>query len=216
MNDDNFKYTINDLVKRYPKLKVCSNDIKSAFDELVKCFSSNHKLLIAGNGGSSSDANHISGELLKSFKKKRQIDSSLSQKLIQIDPEKGKELSDKLQGGLPCIVLDNHQCLNTAYINDVENGGLLTYAQQLNVFGNPGDVFLGISTSGNSKNIYYASIVAKAKGMKIIGLTGKSGGKLATIADICIKVPAKETFIVQEYHLPIYHCLCLMLEDKFF
>ena len=216
MNDENFKYTVNDLVKRYPELKTCAKDITSAFDELVNCFSSGHKLLIAGNGGSSSDANHISGELLKSFKKKRQIDSSLSKKLIQIDPDKGKELSDKLQNGLPCIVLDNHQSLNTAYINDVENGGLLTYAQQINVFGNSGDVFLGISTSGNSKNIYYASIVAKAKGMKIIGLTGEGGGKLNDIADICIKAPAKETFVVQEYHLPIYHCLCLMLEEKFF
>lgn len=216
MNDENFKYTVSDLVKRYPELKTCAKDITSAFDELVKCFSSNHKLLIAGNGGSSSDANHISGELLKSFKKKRQIDSTLSKKLIQIDPDKGKELSDKLQKGLPCIVLDNHQSLNTAYINDVENGGLLTYAQQINVFGNSGDVFLGISTSGNSKNIYYASIVAKAKGMKIIGLTGEGGGKLNDIADICIKAPAKETFVVQEYHLPIYHCLCLMLEEKFF
>ena len=216
MIDNEFKYNVNDLIKRYPELEVCSKDILIAFNELVKCFSSNHKLLIAGNGGSSADANHISGELLKSFKKNRSIDPSLAKELIKIDKKRGEELANKLQNGLPCIVLDNHQSLNTAFINDTENGGVLTYAQQINVFGNSGDVFLGISTSGNSKNIYYASIVAKAKGMKIIGLTGEDGGKLNNIADICIKAPSKETFIIQEYHLPIYHCLCLMLEEKFF
>ena len=216
MNDENFKYTVNDLVKRYPELKICAKDITNAFDELVKCFSSYHKLLIAGNGGSSADANHISGELLKGFKKKREVNTSFAKKLIEVDKEKGSELANKLQQGFPCIVLDNHQSMNTAYINDVENGGLLTYAQQINVFGNAGDVFLGISTSGNSKNIYYASIVAKAKGMKVIGLTGSSGGKLNEVSDVCIKAPETETFKVQEYHLPIYHCLCLMLEDKFF
>ena len=214
--DSNFKYDVNDLIKRYPELSVCKKDISSAFDILVDCFSSKHKLLIAGNGGSSSDANHISGELLKGFKKKREVDSAFAKRLISVDKEKGEELSIKLQQGLPCIVLDNHQSLNTAYINDVENGGILTYAQQINVFGEKGDVFLAISTSGNSKNIYYASIVAKAKGMKIIGLTGSGGGILNEIADICIKAPEKETFKVQEYHLPIYHCLCLMLEEKFF
>ena len=117
---------------------------------------------------------------------------------------------------MPCISIDNHQSLNTAFTNDVENGGILTFAQQVNVYGVKGDVFLAISTSGNSKNIHYASIVAKAKDMKIIGLTGEKGGILSTIADVCIKVPATETFVIQEYHLPIYHCLCLMLENYFF
>ena len=121
-----------------------------------------------------------------------------------------------MQGGLPAIALDGHQGLNTAFINDVPNGGLLMYAQQINGYGKEGDVFLGISTSGNSKNVMYATVVARAKGLKVIGLTGAKGGELAGVADVAIKVPSKETYMVQELHLPVYHTICLMLEEKFF
>ena len=129
---------------------------------------------------------------------------------------RGAELAERLQGGLPTIALDGHQGLNTAYINDVQNGGLLTYAQQVYGYGQAGDVLLGISTSGNSKNVMFATVVAKAKGLKVIGLTGKSGGEFAKTADIAIKVPETETYMIQELHLPVYHCLCLMLEERFF
>lgn len=215
MEDNNYKYTVDDLIKRYPALSVCRQSILDAYDILIDCFNSGHKLLICGNGGSCSDSEHIVGELMKGFKKSRKIDSELSKKLIDIDPIKGEELSNKLQWGFPCIALDSHPGLNTAFSNDVDNGGLLTFAQQVNVLGNTGDVLLGISTSGNSKNVIYASITAKAKGMKIIGLTGSKGGNLSSISDVTIKAPADETFMVQEYHLPIYHCLCLMVEETF-
>ncbi len=215
MNDENFKYDTSDLIKRYPELACCIEDINEAFNILKECFLSGHKLLVAGNGGSCSDSEHIVGELMKGFKKRRHLSEEECEQLINIDPIRGKELAYSLQWGLPCIALDSHPGLNSAFTNDVVNGGLLTYAQQLNVLGNNGDVFLGISTSGNSKNVMYASVVAKAKGIKVIGLTGEKGGELANIADVCIKAPSNETFVVQEYHLPIYHCLCLMLEDQF-
>ena len=128
--------------------------------------------------------------------------------------ELGKILSENLQGSLPAIALDGHQALTTAYMNDCEP--LLCFAQQVNGFGCKGDVFMGISTSGNSKNVLFAATVAKAKGMKVVGLTGAKDSKLSAMADICIQVPETETFMIQELHLPVYHCLCLMLEDRFF
>lgn len=213
MEKQKFHYDVNDLINRYPDLAECKDAIIQSFELLKACFKSGHKLLIAGNGGSCSDSEHIVGELMKGFKDNRKLSEDETKKLIEIDPINGKELADKLQWGFPCISLTNHQSLNTAFTNDVENGGLLTYAQQLNVLGNSGDVFLALSTSGNSKNIIYASIVARAKGIKVIGMTGKTGGRLNDYADTIIKVPANETFMVQELHLPIYHCLCLMLEE---
>jgi len=206
-------YTIDDLIKRYPELKVCRQSIIDAYNLLVECYKNGNKLLIAGNGGSCADSEHIVGELMKGFKSKRELNSELKQSLREIDPIRGEELANKLQGALPAIALDGHQGLNTAFTNDVENGGLLTYAQQIIGYGNKGDVFLGISTSGNSKNVMYACVAAKAKGLKVIGLTGKDGGELAKIADVSIIAPSNETFMIQEYHLPIYHCLCLKLEN---
>lgn len=216
MIDENFVYDIDELVKRYPSLDVCKEDIFRAFNLLKECFLGGHKLLIAGNGGSNADAEHIVGELMKGFKKKRRISIELEEKLQALDLEKGKELASKLEPGLPAISLSNHQGLNTAFINDVENGGEFIFAEQLLTYGQQGDVFLAISTSGNSKNIYNACLVAKARGLKIIGLTGSEGGKVKQLAHVCIKAPAKETFEIQEYHLPIYHLLCLMLESYFF
>ncbi len=211
-----FKYDVDDLIARYTALEVCRDSIQQAFLILKDSYSSGGKLLVAGNGGSCADSEHIVGELMKSFKSNRELSDDFKKTLIDIDPIKGKELSKKLQGTLPAIALDGHQGLNTAFMNDVEGGGLLAYAQQVMGYGKNNDVFLGISTSGNAKNVIYAAITAKAKGMKVIALVGKDGGELAKLADAAIIAPANETFMVQEYHLPIYHCLCLMLEEEFF
>ena len=207
---------LNILIERYPVLEGCREDIANAYEILETCFAGGDKLLVAGNGGSCADAEHIVGELMKGFKLPRKCSKAFAERLTCIDPVRGAELAEKLQGGLPAIALSGHQGLNTAYINDVENGGLLMYAQQVNGYGRAGDVFLGISTSGNSKNVMYAAVTAKAKGMKVVGLTGAKGGRLAEIADVAIKVPETETYMIQELHLPVYHTLCLMLEEKFF
>lgn len=216
MEDENYHYGVEELIKRYPTLSVCKDEILAAYQVLETCFATGHKLLICGNGGSCADSEHIAGELMKGFKKRRHVSKDFEDRLETIDPIRGKELADRLQGGLPCISLCDHQGLNTAFTNDVENGGILTFAQQVNVYGNEGDVLLCISTSGNSRNCLYASVVARAKDLNVIGLTGAKGGELAKVATVVIKAPSTETFMIQEYHLPIYHCLCLMLEEKFF
>ncbi len=202
------------LVERYPKLYACKEDIEKAYLILEDCYVNDHKLLIAGNGGSAADSEHIAGELMKKFKLPRPVPTDFADKLRTIDKERGENLSKKLEGGLIAIPLVAHEALTTAYINDVD--GLGVFAQQLYVFGRPGDVFLGISTSGNSKNVMSATVVARALRLKVIGLTGAKGGELATVADVVIKVPETETYMIQELHLPVYHCLCLMLEDRFF
>lgn len=202
------------LVERYPKLYACKEDIEKAYLILEDCYVNDHKLLIAGNGGSAADSEHIAGELMKKFKLPRPVPTDFADKLRTIDKERGENLSKKLEGGLIAIPLVAHEALTTAYINDVD--GLGVFAQQLYVFGRPGDVFLGISTSGNSKNVMSATVVARALRLKVIGLTGAKGGELATAADVVIKVPETETYMIQELHLPVYHCLCLMLEDRFF
>lgn len=207
---------LNLLIERYNVLAECRESIEKAYNILEECYSAGNKLLIAGNGGSCADSNHIVGELMKGFKLPRKCSAEFTSKLCSIDEKRGKELAEKLQGGLPAIALTEHQGLNTAFINDVSDGGLLTYAQQVYGYGKKGDVFLGISTSGNSKNVMNAVVVAKALGMKVIGLTGKMGGELAKYADAAIKVPETETYMIQELHLPVYHCLCLMLEENFF
>lgn len=214
--DKKLQHHIDLLIERYPVLASCKDQIIKSYEILEQCFATGHKLLIAGNGGSCADSEHIVGELMKGFKLPRKCPEEFAAKLKDIDAVRGEELALRLQGGLPAIALDGHQGLNTAYINDVENGGLLTYAQQVNGYGQEGDVFLGISTSGNSKNVMYATVVAKAKGMKVLGLTGAKGGELAKVADVAVKVPECETYMIQELHLPVYHCLCLMLEEKFF
>ena len=202
------------LLERYPQLSAVKSDIIAAYKILESCYQNGGKLLIAGNGGSAADAEHIVGELMKGFKLPRKPDADFAEKLIAADNELGKVLAENLQGALPAIALDGHPALSTAYMNDCEP--LLCFAQQVNGYGRPGDVFLGISTSGNSKNVLYAATVAKAKGMKIIGLTGAKDSKLSAAADVTVKVPQTETYMIQELHLPVYHCLCLMLEDKFF
>lgn len=205
---------IDNLINVYPVLESTKQNIICAYAILEECYENKGKLLIAGNGGSAADAEHIVGELMKGFKLPRRLDNNMQNKLISQDKELGQVLADNLQGALPAIALDGHPALTTAYMNDCEP--LLCFAQQVNGYGNKDDVFMGISTSGNSKNILYAAVTAKAKSMKVIGLTGDKESKLSDIADVCIKVPQTETYMVQELHLPVYHCLCLMLEDKFF
>ena len=202
------------LIERYPSLETVEDDIVAAYLLLEKAYRNGGKLLIAGNGGSAADAEHIVGELMKGFKMPRKSNTDFIEKLIEENEKLGTVLADRLQGALPAIALDGHPALSTAYMNDCEP--LLCFAQQVNGYGKAEDVFLGISTSGNSKNILYAAATAHAKGMKVIGLTGAEGNELEDMSDVCIKVPQTETYMIQELHLPIYHCLCLMLEENFF
>ena len=202
------------LVERYPVLKAIENEVFNAYQILENCYAHGGKLLVAGNGGSAADAEHIVGELMKGFKLSRKLCSDFADRLVEENEELGIVLAEKLQGALPTIALDGHSALSTAYMNDCEP--LLCFAQQVNGYGKADDVFLGISTSGNSKNVLYAATTAHAKGMKVIGLTGAKDSKLAQMSDVCIKVPQTETYMIQELHLPVYHCLCLMLENEFF
>lgn len=202
------------LILRYPQLIVAKDCIVEAYQILEESYTNDGKLLVAGNGGSAADAEHIVGELMKGFVNPRKLEAEYSDALITVNKELGRVLSENLQGALPAIALDGHLALTTAYLNDCEP--LLCFAQQVNGYGKKSDVFLGISTSGNSRNILYAATVAKAKGMKVIGLTGEKDSKLSEISDTCIQVPETETYKIQELHLPVYHCLCLMLEDTFF
>lgn len=212
------------LTERYPQLQPIGDQIEAAYKILETCYEQGGKLLIAGNGGSCADAEHIVGELMKGFVKRRRV-SKEEQALLEqagkeisqdskIEENLGTELAECLQEGLPAIALTGHTGLSTAFLNDVN--GEMIYAQQLWGYARPEDVFLGISTSGNSKNILYALAAARAKGLKTVVLTGRDGGKLAKSADAAIIVPEQETYKIQELHLPIYHALCLMLEDHFF
>ena len=202
------------LIERYPILKECRQSLIDAYLIMEEAYEGDHKLLIAGNGGSAADSEHIAGELMKRFKTPRPVTPEIAEKLKAIDPVRGADLAKNLERGLMAIPLVAHEALSTAYINDVD--GLGVFAQQLFGFGRAGDVFLGISTSGNSKNVMSATVVARALGIKVIGLTGAKGGELAQVADVVVKVPETETYMIQELHLPVYHCWCLMLEDKFF
>ena len=202
------------LLERYPSLIACKNDIIMAYDMLENTYSNERKLLVCGNGGSASDSEHIVGELMKEFKLKRKVFAQQAEAMKAIDPELGATLAQHLQGALPAITLTAHSSLTTAFMNDSEP--VLVFAQQVNGYGKEGDSFLGISTSGNSMNVIYAAVTAKARGLKVRGLSGQKESKLSKLADVCIRVPETETYKIQELHLPVYHCLCLMLEDHFF
>ena len=205
---------LDDLIMRYPVLADERDAIWQAYEIMEECYLHKGKLLIAGNGGSASDSEHICGELMKSFLLKRRLPQELREKLVEIDRDAGEELAENLACALPAIPLVSQAALNTAYINDVGSNGI--FAQQVFGLGCDGDVFIGISTSSNSKNIVQASVIAKAVGIKVIVLTGQSGGKLQNYSDVCVKAPETETFKIQELHLPIYHCWCMMLEERFF
>ena len=202
----------NELFVRYPQLEVCKLDIEKAYYLLLKTYEKKGKVLCCGNGGSASDSEHIVGELLKSFKMKRAVDNDFALTLALY--ENGKELVEKLEGALPAISLVSQTSIISAYAND--RAWETTFAQQVYGLGNKGDCLISLSTSGNSKNCVYATMVAKAKFMYTIAFTGSKDSKLKEICDVTITVPETETFKVQELHLPIYHCLCAMLESEFF
>lgn len=212
--DEELMAYVDDLIKRYPVLADSEEDICETYQILERAFSTGKKLLICGNGGSAADSDHIVGELMKGFSQTRKIERILTEKLQKVDTEYGRELAEKLQCALPAIALSNHNALNTAYLNDVD--GLLCFAQQVMGYGEKGDVLLGITTSGNAQNVLYAAVTARAKGLKVIGMTGKTGGKMEKYTDACMRVNEMETYKIQELHLPIYHCLCRMLEKRFF
>lgn len=198
---------LDNLICRAPALACCVTDIEHAFLTLASAFRSGRKLLLCGNGGSAADAEHWAGELLKGFCSKRPLSDAEKQGLPP-------ELAGRLQGALPVIPLTGFTALSTAFANDVAPE--LVFAQLIWGLGNPGDVFIGISTSGNAANVCAAAQAARAKGLITLALTGEGGGKLAPLCDHALRVPAAETYRIQEYHLPVYHCLCLMLEDEFF
>lgn len=202
------------LIERYPQLIECRESIQAAYDILKEAYTKDCKLLVCGNGGSASDSEHIVGELMKEFKLKREVYHDQAEAMQHIDPELGAILAKHLQGALPAIALTGHSSLTTAFMND--SNPELIFAQQVNGYGKSGDIFLGISTSGNSRNVLFAAVAAKAKGLKVIGLTGQKPCKLAQLADVCIQVPETDTYKIQELHLPVYHCLCMMLEEHFF
>jgi D-sedoheptulose 7-phosphate isomerase len=205
---------LTELLNRYNKLTPLKENILKAANELIKTFQSGGKVLVCGNGGSCSDADHIVGELMKSFEGRRPLEKSLHQKLTEISPERGKMLAEILQQGLPAISLTVHQSLITAIANDIS--GDVIYAQQVVGWGNKGDVLIGLSTSGNSQNVIDAMIVARAKGLKTIGMTGETGGKMKDWCDILLNVPERRTAYVQELHLPVYHAICMMVEKEIF
>ncbi len=202
------------LLENYPQLTVCRQAIEQSAQLIIDCYEQGGTLFTCGNGGSCADADHISGELLKGFCRKRPMTPEERERLASQSAEVSELLADKLQRGLRCISLMNFPGAGSAVRNDL--GGELDVAQVLYALGRPGDVLLGISTSGNSRNVRYAVAIAKLKGMKVLGLTGEGGGKLAELADVTVRAPARETYRIQEFHLPIYHAICRMIEDHFF
>ncbi len=204
---------LEDTIVRYPALKGEKENLLMAFEAIKNGFEQGGKLYLCGNGGSASDCEHIAGELLKSFRIPRPLKGDYAA-LLAAYGEDGKALAERLEGGLPAISLCGHPAFSTAFVND--NDPYLGFAQQINVWGAPNDVLLAISTSGNSKNCVFAAIAANAKNMKVVFLGGGNGGRLKDIADVSVIVPERETYKVQELHLPVYHCLCAMLEHEFF
>ena len=208
------KHILEELITRYPQLLPVKNEIQKATEYLIICYEQGKKVLVCGNGGSCSDSDHIVGELMKGFEQMRPVDDTLKKKLGDVDEERGRYLSEKLQQGLPAISLTANNVLITAVANDIDAD--LIFAQQVVGYGNAGDILLGISSSGNSQNVVDALITAKAKGMFVIALTGETGGKIKSYCDILINVPGRRTAFVQELQLPVYHAICLMVENYFF
>ncbi len=202
------------LIGRRPVLAPLRDEIRTAFELLRGCYRSGGKVLICGNGGSAADSDHIAGELLKGFRLKRPLPAKLRAKLVAREPELGAIQAERLQGGLPAIALSAHAALLTAFANDVDPD--LVFAQQVNAFARAGDVLIAISTSGNSRSVVHAAVTAGALTVKVIGLTGREGGRLAALCDVAIRAPEIETSLVQELHLPIYHTLCAMIELEFY
>ena len=211
---------VDTLIARYPALEGCGTDIRAAITALCECYRAGGKLIVCGNGGSASDAEHIVGELMKGFLLPRHLDEAMLDKLHAVcdakDPRAVDYFMQNLQGALPAISLPSQLAISTAFSNDQAPD--LTFAQQVLGLGKEGDILLGITTSGNSKNVIYAFEIAKALGLTTVALTGTPGGRVAAddLADLVIKAPASETYVIQEYHLPIYHALCIAAEEEFF
>ena len=208
---------IEELIERYPELKNCRADLNSAVEKICNSFSNGNKILICGNGGSASDSLHIVGELMKGFNLPRKIEDfnkNFVEDAEKLFPDDINYFKKNLQCALPAISLVGESALNTAVAND--NAADLIFAQQVLGLGKRGDILLAISTSGNSANVLYAAKVAKVLGLEIISLTGRSGGKLKNISDVTICAPADSAYTIQEFHLPIYHALCIAAENEFF
>ena len=207
------KEILNGLTERYPALKVAKNDISAAFEALLASVKSGGKIMICGNGGSAADSAHIVGELMKSFKKTRPIDAKTAARLKEYGKE-GARLALSLEGAIPAVALTENGAFLTAFSNDKDAS--VAFAQQVYGLGEQRDALVCISTSGNSENCVLAAVAAKSTEIKTVVLTGAGGGKLASLADVCVKVPETETYKVQELHLPVYHCICAMLEEEIF
>ena len=205
---------LDELMKRYPSLSSCKTDIENAAQAMIDCYTQSGKVMTCGNGGSCADADHIVGELMKGFLKKRPLSDAQKHRMLEQYPKLNIDFLDKLQCGLPALSLSSLTALNTAFSNDVDPD--LVYAQSVFGLGKQGDVLICISTSGNAETVYAAATVARSLGITVIGLTGINGGKLNKAADICIRVPESETFKAQELHLPVYHYLCAAAEAHFF
>ena len=205
---------LNELLERYPVLKACEKDIEAARELLIKTYENSGKVLCCGNGGSCSDSEHIVGELMKGFISLRPVGNEFMSKLEELGFEDAEYITKNLQGSLPAIALGSKSGILSAFANDVAAD--MVYGQMAFGYAQPNDVLIGLSTSGNSKNVVYAAKVAKAKGAKCIALTGAKDSKLSAICDVTIKVPETETFKVQELHLPVYHYLCASVEKHFF
>ena len=204
---------LSHLIERYPGLFRIKNQLHNAAKLLINTYRNGGKVLICGNGGSSADSDHIVGELMKSFIKKRPISEELH-RMLEKEGEMGKFIAKYIEQGLPAISLSSQSSFLTAYINDVDPA--LLYAQQVVALAKPEDLLWCLSTSGNSKNVVYAAVAAKAMKIPVLSLTGQDPSKLSKESTVCIQVPEKETYKIQELHLPIYHALALIVEEYFF
>lgn len=202
------------LTEKYPQLSCCANEVEAAINKIIDCYKKGGKVLLCGNGGSAADCTHIVGELMKGFMKKRPVKSEQAESLKAENPLVDDELLANLQCGLPAVNLCESQALLTAFCNDVNPEYI--FAQQVFGLGKKGDVLIGLSTSGNAKNVNHAARIAKALGVTVIGMTGERHSTLESNSHICIKVPATETYQIQELHLPVYHAICDAVEENFF
>lgn len=211
MNKDTI---IDQLCESHPVLSTIRESVGTAASAIIGCYQAGGKLLACGNGGSSSDAGHIVGELMKSFELSRPLGNDIRQMLLDISPERGEYMAGKLEKGLPSIALAEHTSLTTAICNDIDPD--LVFAQQVISYGKPGDILLALSTSGNSRNITDACIAARALKLTVVGITGRKGGKMNEYCDIIINVPEDMTARIQELHLPVIHAICRIVENHFF
>ena len=211
--------TIQTLLQNHPALEICRDSVEAARDLLVDTYRGGGKILLCGNGGSCSDCDHIAGELLKGFLSHRPLSEEDCMTLADTLPEGEADpdlylLAGQLQGGLPVISLPAQSTAITAVCNDTDPA--LIFAQLVWALGHGGDTLLCLSTSGNSRNVVLAAKAARAKGMKVLAMTGETDSALSALADVTIQVPACDTYRVQEYHLPVYHYLCAAVEEEIF